>query len=83
MSGLESTDHLEQAAKLGTDEMSGLGAGWAAAAAGAFGGEGVDVGPPSVFAKAVPTELIEPTATCRYLALIRQSAGRPQPGAER
>ncbi len=53
-----------------------LGAGAAAVATGAFGREGVDVGPPSVFAKAVPAEQIERAATRQYLALMQQTASR-------
>ncbi len=53
-----------------------LGAGGAAFAAAAFGREGVDVGPPSVFAKAVPAEQIERAATRQYLALMQQTASR-------
>ncbi len=53
-----------------------LGAGAAAVASGAFGREGVDVGAPSVFAKAVPAEQIERAATRQYLALMQQTASR-------
>jgi predicted Zn-dependent protease len=53
-----------------------LGGGAAAVATGAFGREGVDVGPPSVFAKAVPAEQIERAATRQYLALMQQTASR-------
>ena len=45
-------------------------------AASAFGREGVDVGPPSVFAKAVPAEQIERSAARQYFALVQQSANR-------
>jgi len=38
--------------------------------------EGVDVGPPSAFAKAVPAEQIERAATGQYRALLQQAAGR-------
>jgi len=43
---------------------------------GAFAREGVDVGPPSVFAKAVPAEQIERAATGQYLQLLRQNANQ-------
>jgi predicted Zn-dependent protease len=53
-----------------------LAAGAAANAAGAFAREGVEVGPPSVFAKAVPAEQIERAATRQYLVLMQQTASR-------
>jgi predicted Zn-dependent protease len=54
-----------------------LGALAASAGAGAaFAREGVDVGPPSVFAKAVPAEQIERAAAGQYLQLLRQNAGQ-------
>jgi predicted Zn-dependent protease len=40
----------------------------------AFAREGVQVGPPSVFAKAVPAEQIERAATQQYMALLQQTA---------
>jgi len=42
----------------------------------AWAREGVDVGPPSAFAKAVPAEQIERAATGQYRALLQQAAGR-------
>ncbi len=48
----------------------------AVAAGSAFGREGVQVGPPSMFAKAVPAEQIERTATRQYLSQMQQSASR-------
>ena len=45
-----------------------------AAGATAFAREGVDVGPPSVFAKAVPAEQIERAAAQQYAALLQQAA---------
>ena len=54
-----------------------LGAGAATAAfGGALAREGVDVGPPSVFAQAVPAEQIERAAAGQYLALVRQHASQ-------
>jgi Zn-dependent protease with chaperone function len=54
-----------------------LGSLTASAGAGiAFAREGVDVGPPSVFAKAVPAEQIERAAAGQYLQLLRQNAGQ-------
>ena len=54
-----------------------LGAGAAAVGyGGALAREGVDVGPPSVFTKAVPAEQIERAATGQYLSLLRQSASQ-------
>ncbi|MGZ8260464.1 MAG: M48 family metallopeptidase [Caldimonas sp.] len=52
-----------------------LGAGAAiAGTGGALGREGVEVGPPSVFTKAVPADQIERAASGQYLTLLRQSA---------
>jgi len=54
-----------------------LGAGAASAWIGAaFAREGVDVGPPSVFTKAVSAEQIERAASGQYLALMRQNASQ-------
>jgi Zn-dependent protease with chaperone function len=54
-----------------------LGAGAAVAGFGAaLAREGVDVGPPSVFTKAVSAEQIERAASGQYLALLRESAGQ-------
>ena len=62
---------LERRAFLGL-----LAAGTVAAAGSAYGREGVEVGPPSVFARAVPAEQIERAAAGQYLALVQQSASR-------
>jgi Zn-dependent protease with chaperone function len=47
-----------------------------AAVGGVFAREGVDVGEPSVFSKAVPAEQIERAANGQYLTLLQQSASR-------
>jgi Zn-dependent protease with chaperone function len=43
---------------------------------GALAREGVEVGPPSVFTKAVPAEQIERAASGQYLQLLRQNANQ-------
>jgi predicted Zn-dependent protease len=42
----------------------------------AFAREGVDVGEPSVFSKAIPAEQIERAASGQYLALLQENANR-------
>jgi predicted Zn-dependent protease len=54
-----------------------LGAGAMLAGGGAaFAREGVDVGPPSVFTKAISAEQIERAASGQYLSLLQQNASR-------
>jgi Zn-dependent protease with chaperone function len=60
-----------------------LGAGAMLASAGAaFAREGVDVGPPSVFTKAISAEQIERAASGQYLSLLQQNASRRSLAAE-
>ena len=55
--------------------LLGAGAAWAGAGA-ALGREGVEVGPPSVFTRAVSADQIERAAAGQYLALLRQNSGQ-------